>query len=91
MQPTLLIPLLRATRVAKAVARIIRVQQILNDSSALPQVQARVRVFDCRDTTIGVDGLEGLLLEVAEVHDGRVVREVELIEDDGYLPWVGPL
>lgn len=29
--------------------------------------------------------------EIGEVHDFGLVGDVELVEDDGYFPWVGAL
>ena len=30
-------------------------------------------------------------LEIGEIHDFGLVGDVELVEDDGYFPWVGSL
>ena len=91
--PRLLLPLRRAAGVAQpALVRfIVCLEQILDDRTAFPHLHPGVGVFDGRYTTVRVDGLEGLLLEVGELHQFRLIREVELVEEDGHLPWVGAL
>lgn len=62
-----------------------------NELTYLPQLDASVRVLNCRHTAVRVDGLEWLLLKIAEVHDLGLVRNIELLKNDGDLPWVWAL
>jgi len=91
--PRLLLPLRRAAGVKQAalVRLVVGLEEILDDGSAFPHFHSGVGVFDSGYTTVGVDGLERLLLEVGELHELGLVREVELVEEDGDLPRVGAL
>lgn len=57
----------------------------------LPERDAGIRVFDDRHTTVRVHLLKRVLLQIAEVHDLGLSRNVELIEDDGDFPWIRSL
>ena len=37
------------------------------------------------------DGMTGTFFEIAKVFEFGLVGDVELVEDDGYFPWVGAL
>lgn len=91
MKPALRFKLLRRLRVTQAVLLIVRFQQILNNRSRLPQRDARIGIFDSRDSSIRVEGFEIRFLEVGKVHYLRFVFELELFEDDGDFPWVRSL
>lgn len=86
MQPALRVPLLLALGIAELVLLIVRLEQVLDDGAALPDLHARGRVFDGWDAAVGVDGLEGVFFEVGEVHELGFVGDAEFFEEDGDLP-----
>lgn len=74
---------------ADGVLLIVCLDQVLHDGTRLPQVDSSVGVLDGRDTAVGVDLLERLLLHLGELEDLGFVRKAELLEDGHHLPGVG--
>ena len=68
---------------------VVGVDQILDDGARLPQRQAGVRILDGRNATIGIDIDEGFFLDDAEIDHLCIIRETELLKDDGHFPWIG--
>lgn len=64
------------------------VDQVVNNGTRLPQSDSSVGVLDGWCPAIGVDTDEWLLLKDREVHVLRLIRNTQLFEDDGHLPWV---
>lgn len=59
------------------------------------RISIRTRLHVCLQirklTAVGVEADEWLLLQDGEVHVLSLVRNVQLLQDDGDLPWVGAL
>lgn len=81
--------LLRAWGEADVVLLVVGFNQVFDDGARLPQLDARVRVFNCRHTAVGVDRLVRFLLHVRGLNHLVRKRDVELLEDHGHLPGVG--
>lgn len=60
-------------------------------STYLPSRDSGVWVFQSRSSAVRVLANERLLLQIAKVHVLCLVRNAELLKDDGDLPWVWSL
>lgn len=60
-------------------------------ASHLSKRDARIRVLDGWDASIGVEADIGLFLEVSEFHEDGRVGQFQLLEENGGFPWVGAL
>ena len=58
------------------------------DGTRFPQCNTGIGIFDGRDTTIGVDIDEGLLLDVAKVNELGFVGQAKLFQHDSRLPGI---
>ena len=87
--PLLEVVLLLKSVVAEFVFLVVDIGEVLNDCAGFLKRDACVGVFDGGDTAVGVDFLEGGLLELRHVHVLGLVGDAELFKDYGYLPWIG--
>lgn len=90
MEPALLFPPLFTALVPQRIALIVRLEQILDNCTALPEIEPGIRVLNRRHAAIGIHAHEGVLFQIRKVHQLRLVRDAELLENDGDFPWVGP-
>lgn len=68
---------------------IVGIDQILNDCASFPEGDIGIWIDDGGYTAIGVQFLVWRFLEVGHVHENFLVRQIELLEDDGDLPRIG--
>ena len=61
----------------------------LDTITNLGKHETGVRIFDDGGHAIWIDGQEGGLFELRGSVDVGFVRDAELFEEDGDLPWVG--
>jgi len=65
LHPAFRLVLLRARGVAQAVILVIGIKEVIDDGAGLPQLEARLGIFNRWHAAVGVDGLEGIFLQVA--------------------------
>lgn len=89
MEPLLGVVLLGKGLVTDFMPHVVGLDEILNDSTGLPQCDSLVRIDDGWQVTIWVDSGEGRLLDLLKGDKDSFVLKSQGGKYDGYFPSVG--
>lgn len=78
----------RFVAIRKLVLLVVVLNEVLDDSTGLPECDAGIGVIDGGNATVDVRRLVGIFLEIGEFHKFSLVRDPKLLEDDCNLPRV---